>query len=246
MQYSFGSGVMVGTRAGSANPTPRELATLQEGSVEFSFNVKELMGQFQFPVAVARGAGKVTGKSKFANFNSGALNDLFFDGTIATGERRVAYREAATPVTNTFTVANGATFTSDQGVFSTGLGRFMERVAGVPAAGQYSVGAGGVYTFAAADANPPVLVTYQYTTATGRVITISNQLLGVQPTFSLVLSTRFTQSDGVTRQLNLNLNSCMSSKFSFATKLEDFMVPDFDFQAFADSAGNLGTLSLAE
>jgi hypothetical protein len=246
MQYTFGSGVMIGSALGGAIAVPRELAVLQEGSVEFSFSTKELIGQFQFPVAVARGAGKISGKAKFANFNAGAINDLFFSGTTATGEKRVAYREAGTPVANTLTVANSATFLTDQGVFNTVTSKFLTRVASAPATGQYSVAA-GVYTFAAADSNPPCLFTYQYSfAAAGTVITLSNQLLGVQPTFSLVLSTRFTHADGVTRQLNLNLNSCMSSKFSFATKTEDFMVPDFDFQAFADQSGNICTFSLAE
>lgn len=247
MQYSFGAGALIGTKIGAANPTPRQLATLQEVSVEFSFNVKELMGNLQFPVAVARGAGKISGKAKFANMNAGAINDLFFDGSSATGESKVAYNEAGTPSTNSLTVANSATWTEDLGVLNRNTGRFMERVASAPATGQYSVAA-GVYTFAAADSNPPVYVTYRYSSAVapGKVITINNQLLGVQPTFSTVLTTRFTHSDGVTREMNLKLNSCMSSKLALATKLEDFIIPDFDFNAFADAAGVIGTLSLAE
>lgn len=246
MQYSFGSGALIGTKIGVANATPRQLATLQEASVEFSFNVKELMGNMQFPVAVARGAGKISGKAKMASFQAAAVNDLFFDGTSATGEIRVAYNEAGTPTTNSLTSANSATWSEDLGVFNRNSGTFMERVASAPAAGQYTVAA-GVYTFAVADSNPPVYLTYRYTSAAaGKLITITNQLLGVQPTFSAVLSTRFTHADGITRQLNFKLNSCMSSKFSIATKLEDFIIPDFDFQAFADAAGNIGTISLAE
>lgn len=246
MQYSFGAGALIGTKIGVANATPRQLATLQEASVEFSFNVKELMGNMQFPVAVARGAGKISGKAKFAAFSAAAVNDLFFDGTSATGEIRVAYNEAGTPTTNSLTAANSATWLEDLGVFNRNTGTFMERVASAPAAGQYSVAA-GVYTFAAADSNPPVYLTYRHSqAAAGKTITITNQLLGVQPTFSAVLSTRFTHADGITRQLNFKLNSCMSSKFAIATKLEDFIIPDFDFQAFADAAGNIGTISLAE
>lgn len=247
MQYSFGAGALIGTQIAAGVVTPRQLATLQEVSVEFSFNVKELMGNMQFPVAVARGAGKIAGKAKFANMNAAAFNELFFAGSSATGESKVAYNEAGTPTTNSFTVSNSATWAEDLGVFNRATGRYMERVASAPATGQYSVAA-GVYTFAAADSNPSCYFTYRYTTATapGKVITISNQLLGVQPTFSAVLTTRFTHSDGVTRELNLKLNSCMSSKLAIATKLEDFIIPDFDFNAFADSAGNIGTLSMAE
>lgn len=247
MQYQFGAGALIATPAGVANPTPHQFAVLQEASVDFSFNIKELMGDKQFPVAVGRGAGKINCKAKFAAFKAAAINDIFFQGSVATGESKVAYNEAGTPATNSLTVANSATWAEDLGVFNRNTGRFMERVASAPATGQYSVSA-GVYTFAAADSNPPVYVTYRYTTATapGKVITITNQLIGIQPTFSAVMSTRFTHSDGVTRELNLKLNSCVSNKFALATKLEDFIIPDFDFSAFADQAGTIGTLSLAE
>lgn len=247
MQYSFSAGSLVAIKTGVAVPTPHEFAVLQEVSVEMSFNVKELMGNKAFPVAVGRGAGKISAKAKFAAFKASALNDLFFDGSVATGEQRVASSEPGTPATNTLTVANSATFLEDLGVFNRNTGRYMERVASAPATGQYSVSA-GVYTFAAADSNPPCYFTYRYTSASapGKIITINNNLMGIQPTFAAVLSTRFTHADGVTREANLRLNACVSTKFSFATKQEDFVVPDFDLSAFADSAGVVGTLSLAE
>lgn len=242
MDFKFGSGVLIGTRTDQAAPTPRMFGILQEASVEFSFSNKQLMGQYQFPVAVARGAGKVSGKAKFANIDSAMFNDLFFQSTLASNERRVAVNEAGTPTTNTLTVANSATFLADLGVYNTVSGRYMTRVASAPAAGQYSVSA-GVYTFAAADANPPVLVTYEYsfTTTVGKTLTIQNQLLGINPTFSLVLAQNYNG-----RQLNLKLNACTSTKLALATKLEDFLVPDFDFEAYADGANVIGTLSFAE
>jgi hypothetical protein len=247
MQYTFGAGNLTAVKAGVAVPTPHTFAVLQEVSVDFSFNLKELMGNLSFPVAVGRGAGKIQAKAKFAAFKATALNDLFFDGSVATGEARVAVSEPGTPTTNSLTVANSATFLEDQGVFNRNSGRFMERVASAPAAGQYTVAA-GVYTFAAADSNPPVYVTYRHSVSggSGRVITINNNLMGIQPTFSATMATSFTHGDGVTRQLALKLNACVASKFSFATKQEDFVVPDFDFGAFADAAGVVGTLSLAE
>jgi hypothetical protein len=251
MQYAFGSGVMIGTVAGQANPTPRVFGVLQECSVDFSFNVKELMGQNQFPVAVARGVGKIAGKAKFANINTAMFNDLFFAGSTAANEIRTAVNEAGTIPTTPFqiTVANSATWVEDLGVYNRTTGRFMTRVASAPAAGQYSV-VSGVYTFASADqvSAPSVYITYRYTftTTTGQVLTITNQALGLQPTFSLVLSQRYTDAAGVSKEFGLKLNACISNKLSFATKLEDFQIPDLDFQAFADSAGNIGAISMAE
>lgn len=247
MQYSFGAGSLTAIKAGVATPTPHQFAVLQETSVDFSFNVKELMGNKSFPVAIGRGAGKIQGKAKSAAFKAAMLNDLFFDGTAATGESKVAISEPGTPTSNSLTVANSANFAEDLGLFNRNTGRYMERVASAPATGQYSVAA-GVYTFAAADSNPPVYVTYRYTSATapGKVITITNNLMGIQPTFAAVLNTQFTHADGVTRQVTLRLNACVASKFTFTTKQEDFIIPDFDFSAFADAADVIGTISVAE
>lgn len=243
MDFKFGSGVLIGTRTDQTPATPRVFGILQEASVEFSFSNKQLMGQYQFPVAVARGAGKISGKAKAAAIDSGMFNDLFFQGSMAANERRVAVNEAGTPATNTLTVANGATFLNDLGVYHVANGRWMTRVASAPAAGQYSVNASGVYTFAAADSNPPVYITYEYsyTTTVGKTLTIGNQLLGINPTFSLVLTQNYNG-----KQLNLRLNACTSTKLALATKLEDFMVPDFDFEAYADGANVIGTLSFSE
>lgn len=244
MDYKFGSGVMVGVRTDQANPTPSMMGILQEASVDFAFTNKQLVGQYQFPVAVARGVGKISGKAKFANINAAMFNDLFFQGTLASNEKRVAVAESCQVATNTFTVANAASFLTDLGVYNTVSGRFMTRVASAPAAGQYSVNTGtGVYTFAAADSNPLVQITYEYsfTTTTGKTLTIGNQLLGLNPTFKVVLSQTFNG-----RQLNLTLNSCTSTKLTIATKLEDFLIPDFDFEAQADASNSIGSMSFAE
>ena len=79
---AFGSGVLIGTTSDG----PLQFGTLQDVSVDFSFSVKSLMGQYQFPVAVARGAGKISGKAKFANIDGPILNTIFFGNTPATGQ----------------------------------------------------------------------------------------------------------------------------------------------------------------
>ena len=66
-------------------PAPIKLGKLQDVSFDFSFTLKELRGQNQFPIDVRRGSGKLTGKAKFAELSGRALNDLFFSGTSATG-----------------------------------------------------------------------------------------------------------------------------------------------------------------
>lgn len=68
---------------------------------------------------------------------------------------------AGSPFTVTALAALGA-FTSDIGVTKASDGTVLTKVASAPATGQYSVDAGGVYTFAAADANLAVLLSYAY------------------------------------------------------------------------------------
>ncbi len=40
--------------------------------------------------------------------------------------------------------------------------------------------------------------------------------------------------------------SAMASKLSFATKQEDFLIPEFDFECFANAAGKVIDLYSAE
>ena len=87
-----------------------------------------------------------------------------------------------------------------------------------------------------------MLITYTYTiTGAGQKFTVANQLIGATPTFQALFYTTF-QGQAVT----LQLNNCTSSKLSFGTKLEDFVIPEFDFSCFADVSGNVMTWSFAE
>ncbi|WP_207000742.1 hypothetical protein [Trinickia mobilis] len=246
-QYAFGSGALWGT-ASVANPTPSRFGGLQDVQLDFSATVKELYGQYTFPLTVARGTVKVTGKAKFAQMQGRLLNDLFFGGTSATGQINVSDNEAGTIPGTPYqvTVANSATWTVDLGVRYTLTGIPLTRVAAAPATGQYSVAA-GVYTFAAADTGLGVLISYEYTVAaTGQTITVGNPLLGVAPQFKPVLKQIYTNPAGVSQQLTLSMNAATSSKLSMATKLEDFMQPELDFACYCDASNTLCTLSLAE
>jgi len=138
---AFGSGVLIGTTSAG----PLQFGTLQDVSVDFSFSVKSLMGQYQFPVAVARGAGKISGKAKFANIDGPILNTIFFGNTPATGETLWSYNEGATvgaASPYTATVANAANFDENLGVAYASSGLQLTPVVSSPAAGQYSVASG--------------------------------------------------------------------------------------------------------
>lgn len=242
-QRSFGSGLLFATNT-AANSTPIQFGTLQDVSLDISRTVKELYGQSQFPVAVGAAQMKVTGKAKVGQVNGRLYNDLFFGGTSATGQTKLAYNEpGAIPATTTYTVtvANSATWVDDEGVLYADTGLPFKRVATAPAVGEYSVAA-GVYTFAAADASKNVLISYTWTdAANGQTITVGNPLQGVQPTFSLIVQRGYNG-----QQEAFKLWSCISSKLTLPTKMADWGISEIDFTAFADAAGRVITPYVSE
>jgi hypothetical protein len=165
----------------------------------------------------------------------------------------IAENEAATvPATTPFTiaVANAASFADDLGVYyangNNAGGRFT-RVTTPAAAGQYSVNsATGIYTFAAADANAALAISYVYNVnAAGKKLVLTNQFMGYTPTFKATFYTTKT-TGGAASGLALVLNACTASKLSLPTKTDDYEIQEFDFSAFADATGTIGTLSSAE
>lgn len=246
MQYSFGSGVLYGRKIpASGVATPVRFGALQGVTIDISFTTKELFGQKQFPLAIGRGTGKITGKAQFGQFNAQAFNDLFFGEASdpATGQTLTKNAEAQTITANIVTVTNNATYQRDLGVVLASDGSVFTRVSAGPVGQQYTCNEStGVYTFNNTQNGLAVKVSYQYLdAANGKTITITNQDLGSAPTFMAVLTETFNG-----KAVNLKLNSCLSSKLTMATKLEDFTIPDFDFAAFADATDTIGTLSTAE
>jgi len=244
MQYSFGSGVLYGRSLTNTPATPVRFGGLQGATIDFAFSHKELYGSYQFPIAIGRGTGKITGKADFAQFNAQAFNDLFFGlSNPATGTTRTAVSEQQTITANVVTATHNSTFLADLGVVLASDGTLFTRVTSAPVGQQYSCNeTTGVYSFNASQNAANVLLNYKYTDASnGKIITISNQLLGNSPTFSAVFTETFQG-----KALTVTLTTCMSNKLSLVTKLEDFTTPNFDFVAYADASGTIGTISLDE
>lgn len=252
-QFVFGSGILWGTpltdSAGAAisNPTPVQFGTLQNVSLDLNFENKTLHGQNQFPVAVGRGKGKASGKAQFAQMNGGLINSLFFGQTLNTGlisdvyDTTGAAIPASSPYTITPTVPGSGTWAADLGVRdSTGLP--MKRVASAPSTGEYSVSS-GVYTFASADSGKTVFISYQYTTTStsARKSTIVNVPMGYAPSFRVDLYLPFQG-----KSMIWTLPKAISTKLTIATKLDDFMMPEFDFECFADDNGEVVTYSVSD
>lgn len=252
--YLFGSGLMFVTPstdalgATVANPTPLLIGTLQDASVDISFETKTLYGQNQFPVAAGRGKGKITGKAKFANIMGAMLSGVLFGQQSSAGLVSVNYDTTgaaipASPFQITVTPPSSGTFVRDLGVVSATTGLPFTRVASAPATGQYAVSNAGVYTFASADTAKTVYINYEYsaTVAGAQKSTVNNLPMGYAPKFSCDL---FMPYDG--RSMKLRLHSCIAGKLSLSTKQDDFTVPDFDFEAFALPSGQILDWSLSE
>ena len=248
MNIQFGAGNLFGVvkTAGVLTGTPVKFGALQEVNLEFNASIKELFGQYQFPLAIGRGTAKVTGKAKFANIQYDALGALFFHETPAVGQTIVSVDEAHTipgVSTYTVTVTNGATGVADYGVRHASTGLPFSKVTTPSGIGQYScVPTTGVYTFDVADKSVAVLISYSYTVpATGHTITINNQLLGDAPVFQCVLQQTYNS-----KLYGVTLYNCVSTKLTLPTKLEDFEISDFDFGAFVNDAGVLGIASFPD
>lgn len=242
-QYMFGTGQLYATPVGGVG-NPLRIGALQDVSVDFSGDIKQLFGQYQFPLDVARGKTKIEGKFGTANIDVAAFNQLFFGGTVTNNsERKQVINEAgAVPASSTYTitVANGATFYLDLGVVLVSNGQPLKQVASGPQAGEYSVSGAGVYTFNVAQASAAVLINYIYTAATAGsgTLAINNQLMGSTPKFQLIASQVFNG-----KQFTLCLYSVVSDKLSLPLKQDDYTMSEISYQAQANDANQIGFIS---
>lgn len=241
-QYMFGTGQLFATPVGAGNPL--RVGALQDVSVEFSGDIKQLFGQYQFPLDVARGKTKIEGKIGTANIDVSAFNQIFFGGTVTSNsEKKQAINEAGTvPASSTYTitVANSGTFYLDLGVVLVTTGAPLKYTSsGSPAAGEYTVSA-GVYTFNSAQASAAVIINYLYTATTSGsgTLAITNQLMGTTPKFQLVASQVYNG-----KQFTLCLYSAVSEKLSLPFKQDDYTVSELSYQAQANDANQIGFIS---
>lgn len=240
MEFGFGSGILTGQRTDIVSYTPQRFGALQDVSVEFQGDIKQLYSTFQYPIDNARGKTKIMGKAKLAQISAYTYNNLFFGQTVSTGQLKYSYNESTTTGTGaaSYTVANsGSTPLNDQGVFYVSNGNQFQGVSSAPGSGQYTWNPStGVYGFSTFDASTGVYVNYTYTVTTGYNIAITNQAMGQTPRFKCTL---FQQYEGYS--VVLVLNQCVSTRLTFPTRIDDYVIVDMDFEAYADAGGNVGS-----
>jgi hypothetical protein len=230
-QYNFGVGQLSIIPPG-ANPTPVNVGTLKDVSLDISRDVKELVGANAFPEDVALGKGKISGKAKSGRIQGALINAILAGSTIATGQTAAANNELSNIPTTPYqvTALNGATFVADLGVYDYTAGIWLKCVASAPATGQYSVSVAGVYLFAAADTTHQVGLYYTYTMVAGTKVALSNPLMGAATIFQL---NAFNTYGG--KQFGYTLYAVVMPKLSLAGKQDDYTEVDLEFNAFADS-----------
>lgn len=250
INFGVGKLIAVPTNAADgsviANPTPVVLGTMQDVSLDLSVEMKTLYGSKRYPIAVGQGKGKTEIKAKYAEIDGGILGSLFFGRTETAGIKAAVFDSPAAipatpgPYTLTVTPPGSGTFVADLGVMNATTGEQLSRVASAPAAGQYAVSGAGVYTFASADQGKAVRISYEYSAASGgKVWTITNEVMGYTPSFTLLLQNGYQGKNMVVK-----LNRCVSGKLALPLKNDDFAIYDFDAEAFADANGELGYICL--
>lgn len=241
-QYVFGTGQLYATPVGGG--APLRFGALQDVGVDFSADTKQLFGQYQFALDVARGKTKIEWKASSGQIDVESFNQIYFGQTVQSGQKVQVFNEAASVpamMPFTVTVANAADFFMDLGVYNALTGLPLVQVAAMPATGQYSVNpTTGVYTFAAADASVPLLFNYLYDEADGNTLDIANVLMGTTPKFQLVLSQTYNG-----KAFTMVLYSAVCEKLGLPLKQDDYLIAEMGGQAQANDAGLIGFVTSA-
>ncbi len=263
---AFGPGILIVTRTDTTTPLAINVGFAQELTLDMAGNTKQLYGQNQFPLVSARGTIKATGKWKAAVISGIAWNAAFYGNTggstagLSTGagfDWNVDSTYTSSTTVATIQVGSSLTFDADLGVRYAASGLPLIRVTtGLEgSSGKYSVASTqvGLYTFGSVDAGAgaaaggtALKITYTDTSvpATYQSMVLQNQLIGTTPTFQLDYYTSLNQPTA--KPFAIRVFNCVGSKHSIGFKLEDFAMPEFDFDFFANSAGNVFTVVYPE
>ena len=234
----FGPGILIAQRTDITTPSPINVGYVQEFSIENAATNKKLYGQKKYPLVAAQGTINTTGKFKAATFSGLAWNALMYgESSFTSGSINWNIDSTySVPGTTAYTVSVGSstTFEADLGVKYSTSGLPFQRVAGgSETTGAYSV-SGNVYSFAAGDASAAIKVTYTNTISTGQTMIVTNQQIGNTATFQLDYYTALDQPTA--KQFAVRVFNGVCSKHALGFKLEDFTIPEFEFDIFANSS----------
>ncbi len=245
----FGAGVLFATptftAAGAAItvPSPVQFGIVQGVNIEDESENKKLYGANAYPVDVGRGKSSLTIKCDQAQINALLFNSIYYGQTLTaaydalvadTVGTAIPGTAGATSIHITPTAPTGGTsvYVADLGV-QDGNGVPFTRVASGQTGGQYTL-SGSTYTFGDVDVGRTVFISYQYSNATnpstGSLLTVYNIPMGQVPVFSAQF---FSTRKGQTYWRKFP--ACVATKLSMDWKNDDFVIPKFEIECFADA-----------
>ena len=235
--YNFGIGFVNFTPVGAnapGSPSPTQYLVVQDVSIDYGFTNKPFLGQLTFPVAVARGEGKIDVKIKYGRISLKTVNDAIFAGTVATGQNVIQINEKHTAAASiTIAPPSSGTFVSDQGVLD-GNGNTMILALSAPAVGSYEVNnSTGVYTFNASQTGT-LQISYAYSLTTGFNVAVPNKPMGQSPQAQM-----WVANSNWGNNLAIFIPQLVFTKLSLPQKNTDWTLVDSEAQAYSDSAGNV-------
>ncbi len=252
----FGPGILILTRTDISPGAPINVGFVQEFSIEAAATTKQLFGQKQYPLSAARGTVKLTGKFKAATVSGYAMNAAFYgQSSFSSTGAGIAWNVQSTFTTSTTSssvqVGSSLTFDADLGITYAASGLPLQRVStGSEGTGKYSLSSTGLYSFAGTDggtgASPgtPLKITYTSLTAAGQSLIVTNQMIGTTPTFQLDYYTSLSQP--TSKPFVVRIFSAVASKHAMMFKLEDYVIPEFDFDIFANASDQVFTAVFPE
>lgn len=239
----FGPGILIATRTDISPGVAINVGFVQEFSMDATATIKELYGQKQFPLVQARGTIKATGKFKSAVVSGIAMNALMYGQSLAAGgiSWNVDSTFTASTSSSAILVGSSLTFDADLGVKYAANGLPLQRVStGSESTGKYSISATNTYNFGTTDSitgaagGTALKITYSQTTTAGQSLVVTNSLIGTTPTFQLDYYTNLNQP--TSKPFIVRIFECVSSKHAMQFKLEDYMIPEWDFGLYGNAA----------
>jgi uncharacterized protein YaiE (UPF0345 family) len=218
-----------------------KFAALKGISVDFSQELVALQAQYTDPLAFGKGPRSTKIKIESMTIFGGSLA-LALGGTSGVGSTLFAYAESHTvPEHSSYTVqsTNHATFSVDYGVYDVTAGVFLTYTSGEVSAGLYSI-SDGTYTFDSSAASHVVQLCYSYTSAaTGVTATITNAVMSVAPTYSLVGCS--ASAGNAAGTLFTTFPTVAFANLGFALKDNAWTTYNVEAQACADVGGTIMT-----
>ncbi len=231
LKFSTG---LVALKPQGSNQLPVQLGLLSDLSIDFEQEKILVYGQKRAAIDSFDGKLTIKGSGKCQMWGAQTYAALVAGATISTGTKVGVMDEQFTIPTTPFqvTVANGATFYEDLGVYNVNTGLYMTPKVSGPATGEYSYNsATGLYSFAAADTGNIVRISYSYTAAAvGKTVTYTNSLMGQSSQF--ILSAYNTNG---TKKFGYRFGATVFDKLGIGWKIGALGDATLSFQAIEDS-----------